>query len=127
MAYDFTPKSIWNIDDDRLKILSFYMAICDECFINWDLEGLYTYLFAIRRVATPKLKKDKAKWERLETKFKQFENVRRDMYNHQEDVKKKIEFYKEANDIYEELGVQMQEHGIFFREGLDPGRAALRR
>lgn len=124
-----TIKSIWNADDQRLKTLVYFMTECDIALTDWNLEHAYTNLHAVRRIASGKLMKDKDSWKELLTKFKELEIKRRECLNAEENdlMKKRIEMYNLEDEIYMELNRLIQIHGLWFREGLDPSKAALRR
>jgi len=124
-------KSIWNADDERLKTLVFFMTQCDTALLYWDLEGIYNYLHAAKRVFSGKGRKTKDdSWKNLMDKFKELEDIKRELSlleKPEEIEKKKIEFYNKSEEIYIELNSLIQKHGFWFREGLDPSKAALRR
>ena len=114
------------MDESRLKSLNNYMVACEDAFVNWDLDNIYIYMKSIRRIASGKFKKHEIK--DLDALFTQLENFKRIMDSKlQIDRKDSCEYYNKADEIYLKLGKLMVSHGLFFREGRDPTRAALER
>ncbi len=125
MESTFNVKTIWNMDEARLKSLNTYMVLCEDAFVCWDLNNLYTYLKAIRRIASGKFRKTEL--ETLDKKFEKLEGIKRKMDDDREDESDSVKFYNKADEIYLELNRLMKAHGLFFREGRDPTKAALER
>ncbi len=125
MESTFNVKTIWNMDEARLKSLNTYMVLCEDAFVCWDLNNLYTYLKAVRRIASGKFSTKQLK--ELDSKFSDLEEIKRKMDDDNEDESDSIKFYNQADKIYLELNRLMKAHGLFFREGRDPTKAALER
>ncbi len=126
MESSFNAKTIWNMDESRLKSLNQYMVLCEDAFVNWDLDNIYIYMKSIRRIASGKFKK--SEMTQLDTLFSELEKFKRIMdAKLQIDAKDSCEYYNKADEIYVKLNVLMKSHGLFFREGRDPTRAALER
>ena len=121
----FNVKTIWNMDEQRLKSLNTYMVLCEDSFSCWDLNSLYTYLKAVRRIASAKFRKTEL--DDLDKKFEELEEIKRKMDDDREDETDSVKFYNKADDIYLQLNRLMKTHGLFFREGRDPTKAALER
>ncbi|HUW43371.1 MAG TPA: hypothetical protein VMV95_00190 [Bacillota bacterium] len=123
---DFSPQSIWNFDDAAMQTLSYYVSLCLDAFLRWDLNSINIYLRTIRRIASWGIK-DKD-WNTMEKKFEELEKLKREIEKpKQENNKNKIEFYNKADEIFVEIGRCMQKEGWVFRKGNDPRFAALRR
>ena len=129
----------------RLMDVFVLFGNCDVAFASWDLEGIYSSLHSLKRVAYAKFQNDPSytdfikgiyynkkgdafkhkeggAWERLEKARREFYRSKNDdQYNYNQ-----IKFYNIAEEIYLKLNLLIKEHGIFFREGRDPRRAALR-
>ncbi len=125
MESTFNVKTIWNMDEARLKSLNTYMVLCEDAFVCWSLNEIYTYLKAIRRIASGKFSPKQLK--ELDTKFSELEKIKRKMDEDNNDETDSVKFYNQADDIYLELNKLMKAHGLFFREGRDPTKAALER
>lgn len=126
METPFNVKTIWNMDEARLKSLNTYMVLCEDAFVCWDLNNLYVYLKSIRRVVSGKITKKEL--ANLDIKFGELEELKRKMDSDgNDDESNPIKFYHKADDIYIDLNRMMKGHGLFFREGRDPTRAALER
>jgi len=121
---DLTIKSIWNMDEARLKTINYFLNKAELEFQEWDLENLYWTLRSIKRMIYAKLKKNEK--ENIDKELKELENFRKKI-----DIVKngneRGKFYSMCENFYEKLTVLMKEHGLFFREGDDPRFAVLRR
>ena len=112
------------MDESRLKSLNQYMVVCEDAFVNWDLDNIYIYMKSIRRIASGKFKKTEL--EDLDKLFGELEDFKRIMDSKlQIDMKDSVKYFNKADEIYLKLGKLMVSHGLFFREGRDPTRAAL--
>lgn len=123
-------KSIWNADDERLKTLVFFITNAELRLMYWDLEEAIKNLHAAKRVASAKLMKYENLWKELITQFNEIEKLRRELYMSQEineRDKKKVELYNKCDEVCMKLNSLCQASGWWFREGLDPSKAALRR
>ncbi len=126
MESTFSAKTIWNMDEQRLKSLNNYMILCEDSFACWDLNNLYIYLKSIRRVISGKITRNQLK--ELDKKFEKLEELKRKMDNdNNDDEYISIKFYDKADEIYVDQNRLMKAHGLFFREGRDPTKAALER
>ena len=126
MESTFNVKTIWNMDEARLKSLNTYMVLCEDAFVCWDLNNLYVYLKSIRRVISGKITKKQL--EGLDIKFRGLEKLKRAMDDDDnDDESNPVKFYNKADEIYIDLNRLMKAHGLFFREGRDPTKAALER
>ena len=114
------------MDEQRLKSLNQYMLLVEDAFVNWDLENIYIYLKSIRRIASGKFKKPEM--SDLDEMFQKLEKIKRKM-DAERIIKKEdsVEYYNQSDEIYVKLNRLMKSHGLFFREGRDPTRAALER
>lgn len=126
MESTFSAKTIWNMDEQRLKSLNTYMVLCEDAFVCWDLNNLYVYLKSIRRVISGKITRNQLK--DLDKKFEKLEELKRKMDDDDNgDDNEPIKFYDKADEIYVDQNRLMKAHGLFFREGRDPTKAALER
>ena len=123
---NITLKSMWNMDEARMRVLNTYLILCEDAFLDWDLPNIYLYLQAILRVISGKL--SEKEFNGVKEKLNELEEVKRKM-DISEEVRKEdsVKFYNKANDIYIKLNRLMKNHGMFFREGADPRKAVLRR
>ena len=123
---NLTIKSLWNIDEARLKTIDFFLNKAEVEFQNWSLENLYWTLRSIKRMIYAKLKKEeRAEIDAKLAKLEEFRRKNNIIKNSTENTKGK--FYRMCEDFYESLTILMKEHGIFFREGDDPRFAVLKR
>ena len=124
---DFTAKTVWNMDESRMKAVDYYLSLCETAFINWNLEELYIYLKQVRRMISGKISEEQFK--KCDDMLQDMEKIRRSINidNEQETKKKKSELYEKADELYVYLNRLMKKHGMFFKEGDDPTRAALKR
>lgn len=126
MESTFNAKTIWNMDEARLKSLNIYMILVEDAFVCWDLNNLYVYLKSIRRVVSGKITRNQLK--DLDNKFEDLEKIKRRMDDDNiDDDDDSVKFYNKADGIYVDLNRLMKAHGLFFREGRDPTKAALER
>ena len=128
MALDTTVKSIWNMDEARLKSLNYYMLSCEAALHNWDLQATHQFLQSIKLVVFPMFK-DKER-ENLDETLNALETIKRDLDNSTTDNKFKehsIKYHNKASGIYLEFGTLIVKHGLIFRKGEDAQFAALRR
>jgi len=117
---EYTPKSIWNMDDERLKALNGYLLLCEDALLNWDIENTYSYLRAVFRIISGKLRIEE--YNAVVELFKKVEILRRD-----KPEGKVIEIYNQLDEIYIYINRLMKHHGLYFREGKDPSKAVLER
>jgi len=128
MALDTTVKSIWNMDEARLKSLNYYMLSCEAALHNWDLKSTHQFLQSIKLVVFPMFK-DKERTD-LDKELKELEAIKRDVDNAITEHKFKensIKYHNKASDIYLQFGTLIVKHGLIFRKGEDAQYAALRR
>ncbi len=126
MEPNFNVKTIWNMDEARLKSLDGYLILCDDCFSVWDLGGIYSNLQSIYRIASAKFTNTQG--EEIEKLFEELEKIKRLMDDDDnDDESNPVKFYKKCNQMYIKLGRLMKAHGLYFREGKDPTKAALDR
>jgi len=128
MAADFTAKTVWNMDEARMREINNYLVACEQCLLSWDLELLYTYLLQVRRLCSGKFTTQE--YKKLGTDLiDKIEKLRREL-NPDEERKynnDRILIYNLCDELYIELNRLLVKHGLFFRVGDDPTRAALRR
>ena len=109
------------MDDERMKALNINLLMCEDSFLNWDIENIYIYLRAIFRMISGKLREEEFKG--VQDLFKDVEELRRKS----DDNSKNVELYNQLDNIYIYLNRLMKHHGLFFREGRDPSKAVLER
>lgn len=121
---NFSVKSIWNFDDEQFRAMFSLKQLCIEYLSANDLENLYWVLRSLRSEIIPKLTADQKKKvnEKLEDLVKT-----RETFHSKRDVESSNEFYIKSEEFYILLCELMVEHGIYFREGDDPRKAALKR
>lgn len=121
----YTTPTVWNADEERTKMLLWFLASADVSLYKWDLEGIYSSLHQVKRIAYAKLRKSKTQWEDIiNNKFPEMEKLRRKYLITMSD-NDKIEFFNKCEEIYMEINAMLQDHGIYFRESDDPRHAAL--
>ena len=128
MALDTTVKSIWNMDEARLKSLNYYMLSCESALHNWDLKSTHQFLQSIKLVVFPMFK-EKERTD-LNKELKELETMKRDLDNTTEESKwnaNSIKYHNKASEIYLEFGILNVKHGLIFRKGDDTQLAALKR
>lgn len=127
MALDFTAKTVWNMDEARMRVLNQYMVLCEIAFYDWDLNSIHNSLISIRRAISGMLKE--TDYNKMGKIFQKLEQIKREMNMEKEDEYHilKVKFYNICDELYVELNRAMKKHGLFFREGDDPTRAALKR
>ncbi len=126
MESTFNVKTIWNMDEARLKSLNTYMVLCEDAFTCWALNDIYTYLKSIRRIASGKFSPKQL--EVLDKKFNSLEEIKRKMDDDDnDDETDSVKFYNKADDIYLEINRLMKAHGLFFRERRDTTKAEVER
>ena len=76
MAYDQQVNTKWNIDDDRMQTLSNYMKFCEVAMVNWDLENIYVFLNAMRRMIIGAHTKERE--EKLTEGFEKLEKLKKE-------------------------------------------------
>ena len=114
----YTTKSLWNFDDDRMKVLSFYMKLCENAFYRWDLPEIYKLLKSIRRVINGTLNKTDS--VHLKDLFEQLEERKRLSEN---SSKGELDFYNKAEEVYDFMNYVNMKNGYYFRKGEDPRKA----
>ena len=127
MMEDNTIKSIYNMDEDRLKSLNYYMKVCEIAMVNWDLENIYVFLNAMRRMIIGAHKKPVE--EKLTKGFEEFETLKRqlDLSKSEEEYhKNRSEFYNKADRIYSFINKLNIAIGMYFRKGDDTNEAELK-
>lgn len=124
---DFTAKTVWNLDDARFKAIDYYLNLCEACFISWDLENMYIYLQQIRRMISGKI--NIIQFDETGKSLQEIEELRQSINTADDDEFPKIkhEIYQKCDKLYVYLNRLMVKHGLFFKEGDDPTRAALKR
>lgn len=127
MVPDFTAKTIWNMDEARMRVLNQYLVMCEMSFLDWDLDNLYIQLVSIRRIISGKISKEE--YDKAGEKLEEIEKLKKQMdIDKEKDYdKKRVEWYNICDQLYVMLNRFMKKHGLFFREGDDPTRAALKR
>ena len=128
MALDTTVKSIWNMDEARLKSLNYYMLSCEAALHNWNLQVTHQFLQSIKLVLFPMFEKQEK--EDLDKALKKLEIIKRDLDNSitEKNFKKtSVKYHNKASEIYLEFGTLIVKHGLIFRKGEDAQYAALRR
>ncbi len=126
MVGDFTAKTVWNMDEARMRQIDRYLIAAEECFLSWDLESLYSYLNQVRRIAAGKFKE--TEYDDLGKIMGEIEYFRRALdidSPHYDNYK--IQIFNLCDKYYVELNRLLKKHGVYFREGDDPTRAALKR
>lgn len=124
MDNSFAIKSVWNFDEAEFMAIYSIKEQCIELFSSQNMEDLYWMLRALRREIDAKL--DVKEKERVAEELTAIVDMREKILL-DNDSKQKNAFYIKLEDFYLLLCDLMKEHGIYFREGDDPRRAALKR
>ena len=128
MVMDNTVKSIWNMDEARLKSLNGYLLSCEFSLHHWDFENIHKYISDIKRVVFPMFKDTER--DKLSIELEKLENLKRKLDNSSKDKEFQINstaYHHQADEIYLQFGILIVQHGLIFRKGDDAQFAALRR
>jgi hypothetical protein len=128
MGQDFSPKTIWNFDEARMRELHFHLVICEEAFENWNIGEINKKLYTIRRIISGAM--GETDWNSLIEDFQELEGKKRKFESSEledEHNKSNLEFYKKADEILLKINRFLKKKGMCFREGEDPRYAALKR
>ena len=117
MAYgkEESEKSVWNIDDEILKIIKDLKILFLKYMKDWKLEDAYWTLDLVCMECDAKLKSEerddvKADLKTLETNRQVFLK---------DENKNRGEFYVSLRDLYKKINLLMKRHGVWFREHED--------
>lgn len=122
MESDYTQGSIFNFDLQELMIIAELKRLYVHHMQNWDLEGAYWNLRAMWIEFDAKPKDDER--ETLYNKMKTLENTRNQYLN---GTKETGEYYHDLENMYRDICRTMKKHRLYFREGDDPTKSALKR
>jgi hypothetical protein len=126
MDNQFSPKTIWNFDEARMRELHFHLVICEEAFESWNLGEINKQLYTIRRIISGAM--SDTNWDDLIKDFQELEKRKRKFESSEiEGDKSNLEFYKKADEILLKINRFLKKKGMCFREGEDPRFAALKR
>lgn len=122
-ANTVTVKSIWNMDDARMKVLNEYLIYAENAIISWNCEEAYLQLQGVELVLWGAL--DKKEKEEIVKQFKKIEILRRTRNPENErQFRISTSHYKALlANLYKEFNNYMVKHGLYFRKGDDPGKA----
>jgi hypothetical protein len=118
-----SDRSIWNFDDERMKVLHEHMVICEFAFENWNLELVNKKLQTIALIVSG-ADWSENEWEAIEKSFEEIEELKREIdnsFSEQTVGEKQVAFYNKARDIYKTINRKMQSKGFFFRVREDEG------
>ena len=124
---EFTTQTVWNMDETRMKAVNYYLDEAEKSFIIWDLEGIYLYLLQVRRMISGKIRKKE--YKEAGEMFAKIEEYRQsiDIDKDKEKQELRVKIYSKSEELYVYLNRLMVDHGMFFKGGDDPSRAALKR
>lgn len=118
-------ESVWNSDNMEHALL-FEIKLC---FISnmkaWDLENAYWDIRLLRVEIDAKL--DEKEQDKLSDDLKALEKLRNEYLLSKDNPEAVGKFYAELETVYILISRLFKKHGIYYRSGLDPSRAALRR
>ena len=107
-----SEKSVWNIDDEILKIIKDLKVMFLISMKDWKLENAYWYLDLMITECDAKLRDDEQK--DIEKELIILEKNRR---SYKGNGKEQVgEFYVGLKNLYKKLNRLMKEHGVWFRE-----------
>jgi hypothetical protein len=75
-----SDRSIWNFDDERMKVLHEHMVICEFAFENWNLELVNKKLQTIALIVSG-ADWSENEWEAIEKSFEEIEELKREIDN----------------------------------------------
>lgn len=116
-----TQQSLWNMDDERLKVINIKMMSASEALDSWDTELIYFSLYALLREASGKFAVKET--EKLQKEMHKLNDLR--LPSLKKRSPSKSEFWELGNDIYIEMNKLLKQHGLFFREGKDPRKTVI--
>ena len=128
MDTNFSPKTIWNFDEARMRTLHWHLMLCEAALEEWNINEINKELYTLRRIISGALsEKD---WGELVKDYTKLEEYKRKLDNTQTEKENyliTLKFYNKADEILLKLNRFMKKKGMFFREGEDPRFAALKR
>lgn len=118
-----TVKSIWNMDDARLRVLNDYLVFAEQAILSWSSEEAYIQLQGVDLVLYGVLSKNES--DIINKKFEKIEKIRRQFNpeNEKDSKKKQINIHGLQVNLYKQFNTYMVKHGLYFRKGADPGKA----
>jgi len=128
MGNDFSPKTIWNFDEARMKELHLHMVWCEQAFERWDINEINNELYTLRRIISGAI--NETNWKDLIEDYKKLEENKRKLHESKTDEEHHlniIKFYNQADKILLKLNRFLKKKGMCFREGEDIRFAALKR
>lgn len=139
-------KAIWNVDGAQLYVIFQIKTEASIYLTNWDLEKAYWRLRDLRREIDAKLtrtkkqkyqiknnegdleEQDLTQKEMVDMLLDELTNERISFSNIEDKTPKDFSrFYLILEEFYMVLSELMKEHGLYLREGDDPGQAFRRR
>lgn len=133
-------QTIWNFDQERMKLFDAQLTVCEAAFTRYDFKAIYELIRGIRRTLYAAIQeKEREEIEKkvnsLGTKYNLIGEKKVNLsqtgasqeYIKQEVSKLKADFYYDAEKLFLEMTALAQKYGMFFRKGSDPSRAIFRR
>lgn len=130
-------EALWSFDDKVSNILADLKSNFLSSMFNWDLENAYFVVRILWMEADAKLDRKKKEYpedapekeQKTEADYAaeladRLEQSRTKYLNNQLD---KGLYFKELETFYMIICLFMKYNGLYFREGFDPSKAALRR
>lgn len=121
-------QSMWNIDGARMYDLDQYFKIALSAYISKNYEALEAYLDVITMILYAKI--SDTEYKEVEKLFFEANDFKDKIRIETEDLKRYRLIWEYKNRLrraFMTLHRLGKEHGFYFREGLDPTRAVLRR
>lgn len=112
--YNSITQTKWNFDEDRCKELNYYLVLCNNSLINWDLEETYSYLQAIDNITHGVL--DDTEQKKIAEGFEKVEEVRRKLSKRINPQKTMIELKNEERNLLKLFTTYQVKHELYFRK-----------
>lgn len=117
-------KVLWNLDDERLKNLEYYLECFEQAILYWKLEEAFALLNQIIMIISGKLSTDE--FNECEKRLSVINEIRKTMDNSAKDFEdKRILIYNNQRRLYIYLNKCLVKHGLYFRGGAKSGDSSL--
>lgn len=118
-------ESVWNSDNIEHALLFEIKISFISNLKEWNLEAAYWDVRLLRLEFDAKL--DDKEQKEVDRDIRSLEEMRTEYLKSKDDPESNGKFYAQLETFYILLTRLIKKHGIYFREGVDPSRAALRR
>jgi len=118
MEYSETVQTVWNIDDEILKIIKDLKVDFLRNMKHWNLEEAFFDLILICSECDAKLREEER--NSIASDISKLEEVRKEVQKNK-GRKGKEKLYVDLLKTYKKINKFMKEHGVWFREYDDSG------